>query len=86
MKTLDTLRLEIDTIDIQLLNLLAKRFQISKKIGNLKEQDNIQTIDAGREDEILQKLTSIGKQQNISETVIRKFWDVIFKESYKSQE
>jgi chorismate mutase len=54
-ESLSTLRKQIDSTDNELLELLAKRMRISREIGQYKKEHNIQVLQTGRYDEIMQK-------------------------------
>ena len=53
-KKIDKLREEIDEVDQKLMNLLLKRFSITKKIGQVKTSNSIGIDDNDRENKILQ--------------------------------
>ena len=71
------LRKLIDKIDDQLFNLLVERFDVSKKIGDIKASKNINIDDPNREQEIIDrlsiKLEGKLKKEDI-ETIIRSFY------------
>ena len=49
MKTqLDDFRKQIDKIDNQIVDLLAKRMKVVKKVGQLKKKSNIPVLDKSR--------------------------------------
>ena len=51
------LRKLIDKIDDQLFDLLVERFDVSKKIGDIKASKNINIDDPNREQEIIDRLS-----------------------------
>lgn len=53
---LKELRKEVDNIDDELIKLLEKRFEITKKIGEYKALQQIEVLDKNREYEILKKI------------------------------
>ena len=71
------LRKLIDKIDDQLFDLLVERFDVSKKIGDIKASKNINIDDPNREQEIIErlsiKLEGKLKKEDI-ETIIRSFY------------
>ena len=50
-----------DVIDEKILDLINQRLSLAKLIGDLKKQDGIQTLDSGREKEILDRLLEKNK-------------------------
>ncbi len=72
----------IDLIDTRIMKLLQKRFECATNIGKIKKAKNIKIIDAKREDKIIKEKT---KQSNMNNDFIKKFYKLIFSESYKKQ-
>lgn len=52
-----TLRQKIDDYDDQLLDLLIKRFSVSKEIGVIKTASGLEIGDPNREQEIINRLS-----------------------------
>ena len=61
---LKKLRKEIDKIDDKLLELLNKRMEIVKKVGELKNNTNAPVYRPEREKEIIERLTKISKEKS----------------------
>ncbi len=55
---INKLRKKIDIIDSKISNLLLKRFEIAKKIGEIKKKKNMPVKDFKREKEVLNKISS----------------------------
>lgn len=85
MKNLDQLRQNITAIDQQILTLLSKRFEYVKEVGEYKKAHTLPIVDKQREGEILEKLTKEAKKHNLSETLVRGMWQLIFNESYQKE-
>ena len=56
MKNLDESRKSLDEIDSQIVHLLENRMKVSEEIGIIKLNNNLNTEDSNREDEIIKKL------------------------------
>lgn len=65
-ENLAALRGQIDTIDEQLLELLAKRMRISKEIGVYKKEHNMPILQSPRYSEILEKRSAMGETLELS--------------------
>ena len=75
MKNIDNLRHELDVLDDEIMMLLEKRFEISKKIGNLKASSSSLNIsNREREREILNKCNPY-----INKESLEKVYEEIFK-------
>lgn len=84
-KDLDVLREGIDTLDEKIIELLAERFTIAAKIGNIKKNLDIDVVDSIREKALLEKLTQKAKSSGLREEFINNLWEIVLKESHLMQ-
>ena len=70
---LESLRKQIDGIDESIVNLLAKRMKVVKKIGQLKKKSNIPVLDKSRWQKIIKS----------KKGYIKKIWEAIHHEALK---
>ncbi len=82
---LDALRAEIDHIDSELLDLLAKRMEVSKKIGEYKRAHNMMVVQLGRHDTIMKDRSESGEKLGLPKEFVGKIMSVIHEESVKRQ-
>ncbi|MDR3540849.1 MAG: bifunctional 3-deoxy-7-phosphoheptulonate synthase/chorismate mutase [Desulfosporosinus sp.] len=82
-ETLESLRAQIDCIDQTLIESLAARMQIVRKVGDQKRLDRVK--DASREKEIIQRLVNLGTELQLSPELIRKIYPLIFEFAVQSQ-
>ena len=78
---LEDLRKEIDKCDKKIVELLVKRFEIVKQIGEFKKQNNIPVIDNNRFQKVLEKVENIASIQGISKDFIKEIYNFIHKYS-----
>ena len=83
---INKLRKEIDDVDNQLLNLIRKRLFLTKEIGDIKKENQINIIDMSREKELFQALKQKCQELKLDPLIIANIWHQILKASYKSQE
>lgn len=76
---------QIEEIDIEILNLFAKRFEISLSIGNLKKENNLPILDIDRFNTLLENLKQEGKRNNLDEDFVEDIWNRIHRESLSRQ-
>jgi len=74
---LDDLRKEIDIIDNNIVDLIAKRIEIVKKVGEFKKQKNIPVIDSNRFQKVLEKVSKKAEDKNISKEFIVKIYNLL---------
>lgn len=71
-------RLQIETIDRELIVLLAKRVALSKEIGSVKKTAGLPTLDPAREAEVIRRAAGIAREHGLSDEKVRDiFWHVI---------
>ena len=79
MKTLQDYRNEIENIDLNIIELLAKRFKTVLEIGKYKKDQSLDIIDKDFENEKLEKLMVKGQENNLDKNLIKELWNIIFK-------
>ena len=84
-ENLTALRRQIDGIDEQLLELLAKRMRISKEIGVYKKEHNMPILQSPRYSEILEKRSCMGEQMDLSPDFVKEILKEIHEESVRQQ-
>lgn len=85
MDNLKNWRKQIDTIDKQILNLLAKRFKLSQKIGQYKKEQKLPVLDKTRWIKVLELNLEQAESLNLSEDFIKKIFTLIHKYSISIQ-
>ena len=76
-KQIDKIRLEINKYDDKILILLLERFMLSRKIGKIKNKNNIPINNAKREQEIINRIS-----ENVKTPIDAKAIKFIFKEIF----
>lgn len=84
-KHLDLLRENIDSIDKQMLELLAKRMSTVEKIGKYKKEHNIAVFQLRRWEHIIRSRKEFGTNMGLSEDFIKKLLQLVHKESIAKQ-
>ncbi len=82
---LTQLRTHINNADDEILQVLMKRMQIVREIGQYKKDNNVTILQATRWEEILNTRISNGQMMGLSEELIRKLYHLIHDESIRIQ-
>lgn len=80
---LDGFRKQIDKIDDQIVNLLAKRMHVVKKVGVFKKQQNIPPLDANRWQQVLNSKMEEAKSLGLNPEMIKEIYEIIHKFALK---
>ena len=83
MRDLASLREEIDQLDEQLWEVVGKRADVVRQIGEWKRQHGEQVIQPERWQEILQHCQSVADKHGLSETVVQEVMEAIHNESVR---
>lgn len=84
-ETLSELRRRIDSLDNDLLNLLAERMRVSREIGLYKKEQNMPILQARRYDEILKQRMAQGVALGMNADFIKTLLQAIHEESVQQQ-
>lgn len=82
---LQELRNQIDNIDDELIRLLARRSEISSKIGIIKKEHNLTVLQLDRWNSILSSHIEKGKILGLKEELIKDIFEIIHKDSIDRQ-
>jgi len=83
-KALLDLRQQIDAIDDDLLGTLARRFAITARVGELKAELGLDSVDPVREQQKLQRLQQEAQARGLDEGFVRALFQHIFDEVVKN--
>lgn len=82
---LSEFRCRIDECDKRIMELLEKRMQISREIGEYKQLHNLSVLQSSRYNDIVGDLTERGRQAGISQQCIQGIFETIHTESIRQQ-
>ena len=79
------LRAEIDELDDQLWETIARRMEVSERIGEWKKEHGVQALQPQRYAEIIAQRKEWAEQKGLSEELVQNLFDAIHQESLKKQ-
>ena len=82
---LEYLRQSADNIDEEILDLLARRMELSRKMGIIKKQNNITIYQVERWIKILESRLEQATNLGLDQKYIAALWQLIHDESIKKQ-
>ena len=83
MRDLASLREEIDQLDEQLWEVIGKRADVVRQIGEWKRLHGEQIVQAERWQEVLQHCQSVADKHGLSETMVHEVMEAIHNESVR---
>lgn len=84
-ENLTLLRKQIDQINDELLELLAKRMRVTCEIGQFKKEHKMPVIQQTRYNDLMERLVKNGEELGLSEDFVRSILVAIHEESVKQQ-
>jgi len=81
MSGLEGFRQEIDAVDCQIIETLAQRFEIAKRVANFKKQQGIPMIQPDRMETVKQHRRELGIQHGLDEEFMVKLYILIIEET-----
>ncbi len=82
---LANLRTQIDSLDSQLIQTLAQRFNVCRAVGEYKKEHNIAVVQSNRFHELVGRLCKEGKDAGLSESFVKNIMNTIHEESVRQQ-
>jgi chorismate mutase len=82
---LDEYRSQIDRVDNYIMEMIAERMDIAKKIGEFKRDNNMVILQSGRWDEIVKDRVAKGQKKELTEEFVRALFDAVHQESIRNQ-
>lgn len=84
-ENLDDLRRRIDSIDDSLLDLLAKRMEVSREIGRYKREHSLPVVQTARYKDLMERRVADGARLDLSPDFVKAILAVIHEESVRQQ-
>lgn len=81
---LAALRGQIDQIDAEIMEALARRFAVTNQVGQLKAQHALNSVDPVREQEKLQRLRQMATERGLNGDFVHDLFQHIFNEVVKN--
>jgi chorismate mutase-like protein len=80
------LRIAIDSVDQELIILLARRLALVEQVGKVKKEQNLPALQQDRWLQVLEKNKKLAEEAGISEQLISDIWELIHREALKIEE
>jgi len=82
---LELLRNRIDSLDNELMEILASRMEIVREIGQYKKENNVTALQISRWSELMNKRLATGEKLNLNRTFVQILFQLIHEDSVRMQ-
>lgn len=79
---LKTYREEIDDIDEKILDLLGRRFEIVREVGEVKVKNNLKVVQEDRAREVVDRVMRLAEERGVNPFFIRLFYESMIDEAH----
>jgi len=77
-ESLERLRVDIETIDQRLIDLIAQRVSLARQVGQLKRSAGLPTLDPAREANVVRNAGALARAAGLTAEDVREiYWHVI---------
>lgn len=85
LESINTLRGEIDKLDMDLIDIISKRMGISIELAQIKKVNNIPILQINRWEEMIRLRLELAGEKNINKEFIKEIFEKIHEESIRIQ-
>lgn len=86
MENLEDYRNKIDFLDKEIIRLMSERFEVVKLVWEFKKANNMQALQAGRWQAVIDSRKEFAKELGLSPEFIEKIWNEIHDYSLSLEE
>lgn len=80
---LEEYRKEIDALDIELIDVLARRMDVVRKVGELKAGTDISVVQPARAQSVKNRAAEMGVAKGLDEAFVRKIYDTMIDHAHE---
>ncbi|MBR0314089.1 MAG: bifunctional 3-deoxy-7-phosphoheptulonate synthase/chorismate mutase type II [Bacteroidales bacterium] len=84
-QSLESFRSQIDSLDESLLQIISKRMDVSRQIGDFKQRNNMPVLQSKRYSEIVENRSDLAESLGLDRDFAKSLMEIIHKESVKVQ-
>ncbi len=77
MNELDVYRIEIDALDRELIDVLARRFAVVRKVGHYKIKNHMEAIQPERAAAVKTRAIKMGDNAGLDSAFVQKIYDAL---------
>jgi len=86
MEELAEWRKEIDEVNSGIMDFLARRTEVVKKIGEYKKENNLPITDSKREEIVFEKIGKLAEEKGLDKEFVKELFEKIIKQAKKDEE
>ncbi|MEJ2502760.1 MAG: chorismate mutase [Gemmatimonadota bacterium] len=77
-RDVDAIRARIEAVDRAILDRVAERLELARRIGGLKRESTAATLDTHREAAVIRRAVEQGRQRGLPDEAVRDlFWTLV---------
>lgn len=80
---LEEYRAEIDALDRELIDILARRIRVVEAVGRLKAEESIAVVQTKRAEEVKRRNTALAVEKGIKPDFARRLYDLLIDHAHE---
>lgn len=84
MNILQEIRQSLDALDDTIITLVARRFELTREVGEIKKEKNLPSVDPVREKEQRDRVRALAVKEGLDPDVAEKFLRLLIDETVKN--
>jgi len=80
---LEDYRKEIDALDIELIDVLSRRIDVVRKVGELKAGTDVSVVQPARAQAVKNRAAEMGVSRGLDEAFVRKIYDLMIDHAHE---
>ncbi|MDO5447123.1 MAG: bifunctional 3-deoxy-7-phosphoheptulonate synthase/chorismate mutase type II [Prevotellaceae bacterium] len=85
LEQINILRKQIDELDSQMIDVIARRMEICREIGRYKKENNMTVFQSNRYKSVLERLMNEAQKRNVDADCVKAIFEAIHEESVRQQ-
>lgn len=86
MSELEEFRKEIDALDIELVDVLARRFAVVRSVGEFKSGTDISVVQPARAQAVKNRAAEMGEAKGLDPAFVRALYDMMIDHAHELED
>lgn len=83
MQELEEYRKQIDSIDVEFIDILARRFDIVRAVGRLKSKTGLSVVQSERAEAVKKRAADMGREKGLDPAFVRSLYELMIDHAHE---
>jgi len=76
-------RARIDALDLELIDVLARRFEVVRAVGALKARENMPVVQSTRAQAVIDRAVHLAQEKGLDTALVRQIYEMMIDTAHK---